>query len=35
MDYNLAFKEKEKNGFTRLIILQEGQSYPHPHKFWG
>ena len=28
-------EKKEKNGVTRLIIFQEGQSYPHPHKFRG
>ena len=35
MDYHLAFLEKEKNGVTRLIIFQEGQSNPNPHKFRG
>ena len=35
MDYHLAFLEKEKNVVTRLIILQEGKSYPHLHKFRG
>ena len=35
MDYHLTFKKKEKNGVTRLIILWEGESYPHPHKFRG
>ena len=30
--YRLSFDilEKRKNGVTRLIILQEGQSYLHP-----
>ena len=25
----------KKSGVTRRIIFQEGQSYPHPHKFRG
>ena len=29
------FRKKNKNGVTRLIIFQEGQSYPHPYKFRG
>ena len=33
MDYHLTFLEKEKNGVTRLIILQEGQCYPPPTNF--
>ena len=40
MDFYYTFKKKEKKwggggGVTRLIIFQEGQIQPHPHKFRG
>ena len=35
LSFDILEKNKKKIGVTRLIILQEGQSYPHPCKFRG